>query len=360
MIDKGTEVLTDFSAISPDFTNKIAVKARTPMHQHIWMQAAAETLYRDRKLHILKTGQGSGAGVGGFVYQKGFPGRLFLMGAEELGEQADLTFGSMNSANALAQAIKNTGRAGRFGHFAANSEFVEALHTVFSKGGYVAMAPVQGAPFIDLNDEWSEPLLKLTSRYRSDFRRMRRKAEALGAVTSEVLSPTPQTVDAILAEAIDVETRGWKGRAGTSLLEDEQKAAFYKRYAELASAEGILRVAFLRIENKAVATQIAVETDGGFWFLKIGYDEEFKKCSPGNLLILETIKHAVAQNLERYEFLGKATGWTRTWTKTEHPAVRLRAYPYTIRGVTALMIDGVDIALKRMKLKKSNVGKPNA
>ena len=360
MIDKGLEILTDFSELSPDFTDSIAVQARTPMHHHIWTQAASETLYPDYKAQILKTRQGGGAGFGAFARQKGFPGRLFLMGAEELGEQADLTFDTPETARALAHAFKKTGRAGRFGHFAANSQFVGALQNAFAKGGYVAKAPVQGAPYIDLDEGWADPLSKLTARYRSDFRRMGRKANALGEVTTEVLTPTASTVETILAQAISIETLGWKGRAGTSLLEDERKAAFYKRYAELASEQGILRIAFLRIDDKAVAMQIAAQSDGGFWLLKIGYNEGYRKCSPGNLLMLETIKYAVNEGLSRYEFLGKAAGWTKTWTKEEHPAIRLRAYPYTFHGLTALAIDGVDIGLKRFKEKMKNRGKSNA
>ncbi|RZV44254.1 MAG: GNAT family N-acetyltransferase [Acidimicrobiales bacterium] len=360
MIDKNSEVLNDFSAIFPEFTNSIAVSARTPMHHHIWIQAAAETLYPDHEAQIIKFGHGPDAALGAFACQKGFPGRYFLMGAEELGEQADTIFGAKESAEALAKVFKNAGRAGRFGHFSARSAFIDALEKTFVKGGYMATTPVQGAPYIDLDEKWAEPLSKLSSRYRSDFRRMGRKAEALGKVTTEILAPTPETIDKVLAEAIDVETRGWKGRAGTSLLEDKRKAAFYKRYAILASEAGILRIAFLRINDKAVATQIAVQSDGGFWLLKIGYDEEYRKCSPGNLLMLETIKYAVNEGLDRYEFLGKAAGWTKTWTQTEHPAIRLRVYPYTLHGLTALLVDGTEIALKRLNEKIQNRKKSSA
>ena len=38
--------------------------------------------------------------------------------------------------------------------------------------------------------------------------------------------------------------------------------------------------------------QVAVETGGRFWLLKVGYDERFARCSPGSLLLLETIRHA--------------------------------------------------------------------
>ncbi len=48
-----------------------------------------------------------------------------------------------------------------------------------------------------------------------------------------------------------------------------------------------LRIAFLRIAGRPVAMQIAVERAQRLWLLKIGYDEEYARCSPGQLLMLE-------------------------------------------------------------------------
>lgn len=319
------------------------------MHHYIWFKAAIDTFYKNtRAVIIIRNLDGEG-GVLPLALDNGFPRRLFFMAAEELGEQSETIFGSKESADALAYAFKNTRKPGRFGHFCADSYFVTALKSTFSKSGFVATAPVRGAPFIDLDKGWADPISKLSSRYRSDFRRMGKKAKSLGNVEVDIVTPSPENVMHYLAEAFDVETRGWKGRAGTSLLKDKKRADFYRRYAVLASERGILRIAFLRIDRKAVATQIAVQSDEGYWLLKIGYDEDYRNCSPGNLLMMETIKYSVDQGLNRYEFLGKAAPWTKKWTTTEHPTIRLRVYPYNFNGIAALILDGSGIVLKRIK-----------
>ncbi len=59
--------------------------------------------------------------------------------------------------------------------------------------------------------------------------------------------------------------------------------------------------------------QIMVEEHGALWLLKIGFDEAFARVSPGNLLLMEVIRHAAANGLERVEFLGKDAPWTAAW-----------------------------------------------
>ena len=85
--------------------------------------------------------------------------------------------------------------------------------------------------------------------------------------------------------------------------------------------------------------QLAVECGGRFWLLKVGYDEEFKRSSPGTLLMLETVRHAAALGLESYEFLGTVESWTRVWTEHERACVALRAYPPRPGGLAAAALD---------------------
>jgi hypothetical protein len=175
--------------------------------------------------------------------------------------------------------------------------------------GRATAAP--GAPVLRFPHEPS-------SRRASDLRRAERRA---GETTVDV-SRDPAALD----EAFAVEARSWKGREGTALASDPERGAFYRRYAELSAAAGELRVSFRRKDGRAIAMQIAVERAQRIWLLKIGYDEEFARASPGQLLIRATIEDAEARGLEALEFLGTASAWTRAWTKEEHPYVRVAGW----------------------------------
>ena len=104
----------------------------------------------------------------------------------------------------------------------------------------------------------------------------------------------------------------------------------------------------MRIGGKTVAMQIAIEASDRLWLLKIGYDEAYAKCSPGMLLMLETLQYAARKGLASYEFLGAAKDWTRRWTKTERNNVTIRIYPYTVKGLSIFMRDTSLFFRKRM------------
>src|SRR5262249_34907362 len=169
----------------------------------------------------------------------------------------------------------------------------------------------------------------------------------LGPVRSEVLSPAPEELLPLLEEAFRVEAAGWKGRKGAALLTNAERGSFYRRYATAACRQGILRPCFLCLGAQAVALQLAAECGGGFWFLKIGYDEQFAQCSPGTLLMLEPLRYAAARGLRSYEFLGTVEPWTQLWAPRVHPYISLRAYPARARGLAALATDLTKVARGR-------------
>jgi CelD/BcsL family acetyltransferase involved in cellulose biosynthesis len=94
---------------------------------------------------------------------------------------------------------------------------------------------------------------------------------------------------------------------------------------------------------------LAIESTHGFWLLKIGYHEEYARCSPGMLLMAATIRYAASRGLASYQFLGNADNWTRVWTSDEMPTVTIRAYPFRVRGVAALAADTFSAVLRRLQ-----------
>ena len=74
--------------------------------------------------------------------------------------------------------------------------------------------------------------------------------------------------------------------AGTAIACDAAKEAFFRCYLTSACSRGEGRVAFLRIDGRVVAMQLAVEWRGRYWLYKIGYDEACARCSPKRLMRL--------------------------------------------------------------------------
>jgi CelD/BcsL family acetyltransferase involved in cellulose biosynthesis len=92
-----------------------------------------------------------------------------------------------------------------------------------------------------------------------------------------------------------------------------------------------------------------VECFDRFWLFKIGYDEQFARCSPGTLLMLHTVRYAAERGLVSYEFLGSADPWTAHWTQLQLPCVAVRAYPLRARGAVSFLSDAMQVAAKQVQ-----------
>jgi CelD/BcsL family acetyltransferase involved in cellulose biosynthesis len=274
---------------------------------------------------------------------------LELLGVHELREPMDFLYEDDPAAAALVRVLAKLPGPLSLKRFPASSLALAGVEEAYRKRGLVLSREAGACPYIRLDQRHTEPEQLLSARRRSDLRRAERRAAELGEVSYETLSPRPAELERLLEEVIGVEAAGWKGRAGTALAHDPTRWAFFRRYALAASSRGILRLCFLRIDGRAAAVQLAVETADRFWLLKQGYDERFARCSPGSLLVRETIRYAATRGLRSYEFLGNAESWIRPWTQTARPCVRLDAYPFEGSGVGMLAADAAAAAGRRLR-----------
>ncbi len=340
------------------------VPVRWPMQEFDWIRLCAST-FSIRNLHVISI---SGPGTGTtdtppppraiaplrIRHERAGVRRLVMLGGEELFEPSDILWTDDRSLKDLAWRIAQSRLPVTLRRLPASSPAVEALRALHGRKGLVFCSPDVPAPIIHLDPSWSNAEAKLNSRRRSDLRRAGRKAEEFGDVKTEILTPSESEVDPLLDVAFEVESRSWKGKSGSALAMDEARGRFYRDYARAAARRGILRICFLHLGMETAAMQIALVTNMAFWLLKIGYDARFCKCSPGNLLIRETIQHAVRAGLSRYEFIGACEKWTKVWTPDAHDCVAVRIYPWSGAGIRALAVDGAAKLLRCLRQDSSN------
>jgi CelD/BcsL family acetyltransferase involved in cellulose biosynthesis len=160
---------------------------------------------------------------------------------------------------------------------------------------------------------------------------MHRRLEDEGTVTFEFADGT-EGLDGLLAEGFAIEGSGWKTEAGTAIQAVPEVHRFYTEIARWAAERGWLRLAFLRLDGRAVAFDYCLEASGAYYALKGGYDVEYKRFGPGSLLTLESLKHAFESGLESYEFLGTDDAYKLQWTSTVRERVRLQVFSRGVGG----------------------------
>jgi CelD/BcsL family acetyltransferase involved in cellulose biosynthesis len=189
----------------------------------------------------------------------------------------------------------------------------------FPTGRWCAMQ----SPCRMLPATWTELEEQLSSRFRANLRRRRRALEALGTVRVERCSDSVELVEA----GIELELRGWKGRAGTAMAQDIDTCGFYTDLARVFGTQGRLALWALYLDERLIAFQFGLEHRGSYALLKPAYDESLARYSPGQLLMAEVLRDAIARGLDRFEFLGEDMPWKQDW----HPKTRAQDWLFVFR-----------------------------
>lgn len=116
-----------------------------------------------------------------------------------------------------------------------------------------------------------------------ELRRLRRKLEETGPVVFRTARTSTQAAEA-LEHFLSLEASGWKGRAGTAMLQDAGRATFVRSMLRDLSLTGAIRIDGLYRGGTMVAGAISLISGGTVAFWKIAYDESLARFSPGVLL----------------------------------------------------------------------------
>lgn len=319
------------------------------MAQADWVLSAAATIDRDASLHaiVVRAADGTVAAIAPLMLDgRGPTARLVQIGLRTY-EPPCFVYRDEAALRALLDDV------GRLGF----PILLRGAYAEMSEAAVFAGAPTGGIRPSGGGAQWTalKPLdiadldATIAGKRRSMVKRKRKAAEKLGAVEVSFFSPSAAAVDAALDEFIAIENAGWKGKAGTSLHHDIRLQEFYRRYARLSAARGILRFGRVTIDGKAAAMRMDVEWAGQRWELKIGYDETYTEVSPGQLLSYETFRDAMARGSVAHNFLGGyEPSWQDDWGIETRPVTTLRYYPSSPRGLVALGIDTAAYAARKV------------
>jgi CelD/BcsL family acetyltransferase involved in cellulose biosynthesis len=156
-------------------------------------------------------------------------------------------------------------------------------------------------------DTWVEQ--RLSKRGRLNLNRMGRRLAERGKVSFELVHGSDRLAE-LLEEGFALESSGWKGRMGTDVLGRDGARRFYWRAAAWAADEDRLRLGFLRVDGRAVAFGYVLRDREVMSLLKLAFDEEFKPCGPGLLLLHRLIAASFEDDcIARFDFLGESEGF---------------------------------------------------
>lgn len=329
-----------------------SVESTAPYMQPDWVISAVRTLGDNQILNLVLVKDQDQLALAPLCWRGSWLGSFDQLGVTELGEPGELLYSDPDLLGRLAVYLASNRVPLSLTRVPAESPVIQSIQRAYRRAGLVFIRNRNGCPYIELDAKAANANDLLSSSLKRDLKRAQKRADALGSVECKIYSPaTEEELFPLWRQALEIEAASWKGETGTALKRDPHLESFYKEYVRSASRRGELRICFLYVDDRPVAMQIATVADNRFWLLKIGYDAEYAKCSPGLLLMLETLEYARREGFSSYEFMGFAKAWTRRWTVKERNNVAVIVYPYSVRGMLRFGVDLGTSAIQKVKNK---------
>jgi len=213
----------------------------------------------------------------------------------------------------------------------AGPTLLECRKAAAERGCRVLTRTLERSPFVRIDRDWEAYERGLSRNLRGDVRRRIRRLNELGRMSVEVVDGS-ERLDDYLAEGFRVEAANWKGARRTAIASHPDTERFYRDVADWARARGWLRLAFLRIDRRAIAFHYCIEHEGVHYLIKGGYDSSYHSFSPGKVLTYEMLLRAFSCELRGYEFLGADDPWKQFWTNSVRERDLFQAFDRSVSG----------------------------
>jgi CelD/BcsL family acetyltransferase involved in cellulose biosynthesis len=137
------------------------------------------------------------------------------------------------------------------------------------------------------------------AKRRREARRLRRRVDEAGRVELAV-ARAAHDVRPALQRFLALESQGWKGAAGTALVQNDQHRRFAEAALDALADRSAATIAELSLDARVVASVIALRSGDRVWSWKIAYDEGMARFSPGLQAMTEATAALLADETIRF------------------------------------------------------------
>ena len=167
---------------------------------------------------------------------------------------------------------------------------------------------------VDTSAPFETYLEGLQAPFRRELRRRARRLRERFVDAEVVIQRELSDVAEGVRSYADLESSGWKGRAGSALSRSNAQGLFYQEVLTRFAGRGRSYVMELRGGGTLLASRLAVSNGDILVMLKTTYNEEFQRYGPGNMLLLESIQLLCnAFPLKVCEFYTRADSEKKKW-----------------------------------------------
>jgi CelD/BcsL family acetyltransferase involved in cellulose biosynthesis len=165
-------------------------------------------------------------------------------------------------------------------------------------------------PDISFSEYWAQRSNKL----KANIRRYSLRSENEFGTPILSKSSGPAQMNAGVKRFGELESAGWKGKAGTAVSMDNRQGEFYSAVLGRFALSNQAAIYELHIADQLAASRLVISNDQMLVLLKTTYDESLARVAPGRILLYRMIQEQLDSPSNRtIEFYTNATHDQKEW-----------------------------------------------
>lgn len=165
----------------------------------------------------------------------------------------------------------------------------------------------------------------LSKNLRKNIRKRERLLNETGTLQFKVITDF-KGIDRYIDWYYEVYSKSWK-------KVEKVGPSFHADLARSTSKNGLLRLAFLTLNNEPIAAKFVIVHNGIAYFLKSAYDLNFVRFGPGSILTYKMLNYLIDSDSIREIDYGKGSeSFKSQWVSKVRRRVHLRIYNRSIKG----------------------------
>ncbi|MDR4507100.1 MAG: GNAT family N-acetyltransferase [Candidatus Brocadiaceae bacterium] len=211
----------------------------------------------------------------------------------------------------------------------------------------------ESCSYFDCSRDFQYAVAGTSSHFRRDLNRKSRRLFNSGHVDVRFERNMPGLLDAY-KRFLKLEASGWKGAHGTvsAIGLHKELRDFYEQLMHIYGEKDSCIISLMSLDGRDIAGQFCIISGETVYVKKIGYDQEFKHLSPGNLLLKSLIEWCCNDEQLKYVNLITTQPWVQPWKPKTQDVYKVYLFKRTFPWIWILFIEKTKKLIKKHILKK--------
>ena len=163
---------------------------------------------------------------------------------------------------------------------------------------------------LSLPSSYEDYLKTLSKSLRYDVRRLDKDLFKTGR--AQVIQVEENEIELGMDKLFETHKKRWRKR-GLPGAFIGRNIAFHKEWAHRSIREGYLWLSLLKLDGETIGAIYAMSLGSTTYFYQAGFDPEKGSISPGTLLVASTIKRAIEEGKQTFDFLRGDEPYKMRW-----------------------------------------------